>query len=280
MAYTTTPGNYVKFLRGTPTAWAKISEAEKDKDTLYFISEGSSKTGQLFLGPKLIIGEVSDIENIGDLHDVLLSENINTNNILVYDEAKSKWVNKPMFEVLSELITLMVGATADRNGMSGLVPAPKRGENKLYLRGDATWANPTAAVELTLTTVIGEDVGKSMREVSHDEVLKIVDNAPEAFDTLKEIADWITNNHNAESIVALDNRVTKLETTVGDATSGLVKDVADLKTSSSTMQETLFGTETTTGLVVTVSNLQSDLIQQTNKISILEGRLKWQDIDE
>ena len=37
-SYTTTPGNYVKFLRGTPTAWAKIPDADKDKDTLSFIS--------------------------------------------------------------------------------------------------------------------------------------------------------------------------------------------------------------------------------------------------
>ena len=165
-SYTTTPGNYVKFLRGTPTAWAKIPEADKDKDTLYFISETNGKTGQLYLGPKLIIGEISNINNIGDLQDVLISEDITANNILIYDDHQQKWINKPIFEVLSQIVTIMVGAKDDANGLSGLVPPPKAGDNKLYLRGDATWANPTAAVELVLDTLVGKDTGKSIRDIS------------------------------------------------------------------------------------------------------------------
>ena len=237
-SYTTTPGNYVKFLRGTPTAWAKIPDADKDKDTLYFISATDGRTGQLYLGPKLIIGEISNINNIGDLQDVLISEDITANNILIYDDHQQKWINKPIFEVLSQIVTIMVGARDDANGLSGLVPPPKAGDNKLYLRGDATWANPTAAVELVLNTLIGEDTGKSIRDISKEEVLKVVDGASENFDTLKEIETWIENNHNATDIIELDNRVTKLEGTVGNSTKGLVKDVADLKTFSEKVNTT------------------------------------------
>ena len=281
-SYTTTPGNYVKFLRGTPTAWAKIPDSDKDKDTLYFISETSGATGQLYLGPKLIIGEISNINNIGDLQDVLISEDITANNILIYDDAQQKWINKPIFEVLSQIITIMVGAKDDSNGLSGLVPPPKAGDNKLYLRGDAKWANPTAAVELVLDTLVGQDTGKSIREISKEEVLKVVDGASEKFDTLKEIEEWIENNHDATDIINLDNRVTKLETTVGDSTKGLVKDVADLKTSSERVNTTLFGDETGTnqGLVKTVSSLQTEMVEVSNKVNILDGRLKWQDINE
>ena len=281
-SYTTTPGNYVKFLRGTPTAWAKIPDSDKDKDTLYFISETNGATGQLYLGPKLIIGEISNINNIGDLQDVLISEDITANNILIYDDAQQKWINKPIFEVLSQIITIMVGAKDDSNGLSGLVPPPKAGDNKLYLRGDAKWANPTAAVELVLDTLVGQDTGKSIREISKEEVLKVVDGASEKFDTLKEIEEWIENNHDATDIINLDNRVTKLETTVGDSTKGLVKDVADLKTSSERVNTTLFGDETGTnqGLVKTVSSLQTEMVEVSNKVNILDGRLKWQDINE
>mgnify|MGYP007054413828 FL=1 len=281
-SYTTTPGNYVKFLRGTPTAWAKIPDSDKDKDTLYFISETNGATGQLYLGPKLIIGEISNINNIGDLQDVLISEDITANNILIYDDAQQKWINKPIFEVLSQIITIMVGAKDDSNGLSGLVPPPKAGDNKLYLRGDAKWANPTAAVELVLDTLVGQDTGKSIREISKEEVLKVVDGASEKFDTLKEIEEWIENNHDATDIINLDNRVTKLETTVGDSTKGLVKDVADLKTSSERVNTTLFGDETGTnqGLVKTVSSLQTEMVEVYNKVNILDGRLKWQDINE
>ena len=281
-SYTTTPGNYVKFLRGTPTAWAKIPEADKDKDTLYFISETNGRTGQLYLGPKLIIGEISNINNIGDLQDVLISEDITANNILIYDDHQQKWINKPIFEVLSQIVTIMVGAKDDANGLSGLVPPPKAGDNKLYLRGDATWANPTAAVELVLDTLVGQDTGKSIREISKEEVLKVVDGASEKFDTLKEIETWIENNHNASDIIKLDNRVTTLEGTVGDSTKGLVKDVTDLKTFSEKVNTTLYGDETGTnqGLVKTVSSLQTEMVEVSNKVNILDGRLKWQDINE
>lgn len=281
-SYTTTPGNYVKFLRGTPTAWAKIPDADKDKDTLYFISATDGRTGQLYLGPKLIIGEISNINNIGDLQDVLISEDITANNILIYDDHQQKWINKPIFEVLSQIVTIMVGARDDANGLSGLVPPPKAGDNKLYLRGDATWANPTAAVELVLNTLIGEDTGKSIRDISKEEVLKVVDGASENFDTLKEIETWIENNHNTTDIIELDNRVTKLEGTVGNSTKGLVKDVADLKTFSEKVNTTLYGDETGTnqGLVKTVSSLQSEMVEVSNKVNVLDGRLKWQDINE
>ena len=280
-SYTTTPGNYVKFLRGTPTAWAKIPEADKDKDTLYFISENDGKTGQLYLGPKLIIGEICNINNIGDLQDVLISENVTANNILIYDDTQKKWINKPIFEVLSQIVTTMIGAKDDANGLSGLVPTPKAGDNKLYLRGDATWANPTAAVELVIKTIVGDDEGKSMREISKEEVLKVVDGASEKFDTFKEIEEWIENNHDAADIIGLDNRVTKLEKTVGDDTTGLVKDVADLKTSSETVNNTLFGDGgANQGLVKTVTDLRSEMVEVSEKVNVLDGRLKWQDINE
>jgi hypothetical protein len=43
---------YVKFLRGTPAAWADL--AVKDSETLYFISDTNGSRGKLYLGSKLI----------------------------------------------------------------------------------------------------------------------------------------------------------------------------------------------------------------------------------
>ena len=45
-----------------------------------------------------------------------------------------------------------------------------------------------------INTLIGSDSGKSARAIATEEVAKIVDSAPESFDTLKEIADWIAND--------------------------------------------------------------------------------------
>jgi hypothetical protein len=67
---------YVKFLRGTPAAYAGL--AEKDPNTLYFISgsnEDGVKTGKLYLGETLIAGVTTTdgqeiIDSLAELIDV------------------------------------------------------------------------------------------------------------------------------------------------------------------------------------------------------------------
>ena len=57
--------NYVKFMRGTPAAYAALlqSEQKPNSDTLYFISEADSNDAVLYLGSKLIAGS-GDADNI------------------------------------------------------------------------------------------------------------------------------------------------------------------------------------------------------------------------
>jgi hypothetical protein len=43
---------YVKFMRGTPTAYDNLRI--KESDTLYFVSETDSVTGKLYIGEKLV----------------------------------------------------------------------------------------------------------------------------------------------------------------------------------------------------------------------------------
>ena len=58
----------------------------------------------------------------------------------------------------------------------------------------------------------------------------MIANAPEAFDTLKEIANWIGSGDVEKTTASsMLTDINNLKTTVGDADSGLVKDVADLK---------------------------------------------------
>ena len=124
--------NYVKFIRGTPTAFAKLSQ--KDNDTLYFISEVNSKKGSLYLGEKLIsesISSLKDLENIS-------FENLKDKDLLSYDANSEKWVNKPVIDAIG----LMTGATQNAQGGAGLVPAPGIGQDGLFLRGDGVWAVP------------------------------------------------------------------------------------------------------------------------------------------
>jgi hypothetical protein len=77
--------NYVKFRRGTPSAFENL--AEKDSDTLYFIYEEDELSGELYLGSKLISGdsEINGATSLSGLTDILLNENLNTNDCLIYD---------------------------------------------------------------------------------------------------------------------------------------------------------------------------------------------------
>lgn len=49
----------------------------------------------------------------------------------------------------------------------------------------------TSALSETIRILIDSDSGKSVRSIAIDEISKVVSGAPESFDTLKEIADWI-----------------------------------------------------------------------------------------
>lgn len=77
--------NYVKFVRGTPEAYARL--VDKDNDTLYFISETLADDGVLYLGSKLISGEGDNLNlsSIGELKDVLVKEGVLDKSLLVYD---------------------------------------------------------------------------------------------------------------------------------------------------------------------------------------------------
>lgn len=129
MAIRTT--DYVKFIRGTQAAFTAL--AQKDSNTLYFISEEGATTGQLYLGSKLISGGTGTSE-LGSI----IIESIGDKQILYYDYASGSWVNGSIYEVVS----IMTGASENADGLAGLVPVPKAGEQNLFLRGDGKWVAP------------------------------------------------------------------------------------------------------------------------------------------
>lgn len=212
------PG-YVKFLRGTKTAFDKI--ITKDNDTLYFIYDSEDQTkGSLYLGNKLIgggNGSATAVTDINDLANVLIS-NVQDKQILVYDASTKKWVNKTPAEIQVEVMT---GATVDVAGTSGLVPAPAAGAQDKYLRGDGVWATPLSDEQLTtLGKVDGLETRVGSIETKYDNLVK---DAPAALDTLREIADWIAEDKTGtqaliQRVTNIETNVTGLQDTVGDIT--------------------------------------------------------------
>ena len=275
-------GNYVKFIRGTEAAWALIEDSQKSSDTLYFISDTGSASGKLYLGAKLISnGSLSSATSISDLNDVLLAEGITDQSILVYNSTSEKWENKSILEITQAIYDVFTGASDEAEGTIGLVPAPAAGEQNLFLRGDATWADPVANLMPTIqeiqgqiTTMVGKDTGKSIREIATAEasaaVASVIAQAPEQFDTLKEIADWIQANQDSVDVAGLTTRVTNLEEVIY----GVEAD-----------EET--GTEAVLGLQTIVSNLELSLNSlsetvdtHTTDIADIKDALRWQDIVE
>ena len=120
--------NYVQFYRGSLKSY---EVATKNRDTLYFITDSDTNRSYLYVGEKLICGNVTDLDS---LHDISFSE-LGEGHLLAYDKIQEKWVNKSVLDAIG----LMAGATATEQGANGLVPAPGAGMQDAFLRGDGTW---------------------------------------------------------------------------------------------------------------------------------------------
>ena len=128
--------NYVKFLRGTPSAYAA---AQKDNDTLYFVVAPGAEVGKIYLGDVLVAGNVTAdgtnlIDSIGELIDVNLS-GLQSGQVLSFNG--TEWVPMTLPEAVEG--SVMIGATATTAGVAGYVPAPQAGDETKFLRGDGTW---------------------------------------------------------------------------------------------------------------------------------------------
>lgn len=302
MAYQTRYGNYVKFLRGTPTAWDNIDS--KDADTLYFIAEEGATVGKLYLGDKLIAdGETAEINTLSELTDVVIGAGVPNGAVLAYDAKNQVWKETLLESILSDIIGLMTGASSTENGASGMVPQPMAGQQNLFLRGDATWADPTTELrevvssldevvkqnktkhEQDIATLLGGRPLQAIDDIVNEHVAKVINGAPEAFDTLQELAAWIADHEEAIDITETLNRLSRVESSLYDDATGLVIKMEGV-------QEVLYGDGTTSGLVAQTANLISrvmtaeqniiDLQDVTrihgDDISAIYNLLKWQDL--
>lgn len=83
---------YVKFMRGTPTAYDNLRI--KEADTLYFISETDAVTGKLYIGDKLVNSNLTmqDLQfYLSKLEDVDVS-NVEHGDLLGYNAMAQKWI--------------------------------------------------------------------------------------------------------------------------------------------------------------------------------------------
>lgn len=77
---------------------------------------------------------------------------------------------------------------------------------------DSALAGRVTTVEGKVTTLVGDDASKSARTIASEEVAKIVAGADASYDTLKEIADWISS-HKTDA-TAMNSAIVALEAIV------------------------------------------------------------------
>lgn len=94
----------------------------------------------------------------------------------MFDPIRQKWIN----QTLDNLV--FVGATADSNGVNGLVPSPKKGQQNYFLRADGEWApagsgSGSTAQLFEITISAGEDHQEAISNFVKDKVVNISDIA-------------------------------------------------------------------------------------------------------
>ena len=304
--------DYVVFMKSTTNVWSRMPDASKKANTLYFVVDGpEDDVGRLYLGNTLI-ADGSGITEMGmeKLSDVSL-HNISTGDVLVYNIMSRKWENQSLEAAIGNLIKVFTGATTENNGTSGLVPVPTKDDVNKYLRGDGFWADPTVEVRADLqgltsvvNTLVGSDVNQSVRTIATTiaadaasaAVAQILDDAPAAFDTLKEVATWIADHPDTADFTALQNKVGSLDKLLNDHTNeetgesvqGLVSIVNNLSVTSNDLtrrvgllegQATVF-TQDIAQINVTLKDYEGVLNSHTTSIKAIEEKLTWQELYE
>lgn len=100
--------------------------------------------------------------------------------------------------VIGMIAEAQAAATYDDTEVRGLISD----------NAEAIEAHKTA-IDAKVTTLIGEDADKSVRTIASEETAKIVAGADASFDTLKEIADWISS-HKTDA-AAMNSAIVALE---------------------------------------------------------------------
>lgn len=255
--------NYVKFMRGTPTAYENLRL--KEEDTLYFISESDAATGKLYIGDKLINAEMSQTDfkiYLNKLEDVDIS-GAKQNDLLGYDEVSQKWIPVNIDSVIS--IPIMTGATLNQDGKKGLVPAPVAGDENKFLRGDGSWITIQQGASLKYKKVSSiEEIDTNAEDASEYIYLVAKDNQYE---------EYLVIDNKTEAIgalnVSLDNYATKEE--LKQTTSN----VQDIATSLGQVITKVINIENSLNNYVNVVSYNEKIAQIDQDISDLKKSTTW-----
>ena len=127
-----------------------------------------------------------------------------------------------------------------------------------------------------IAIINGNDAGKSIRTIAGEEALKIVDGAPEAYNTLKEVADWIANDQSGAASMAAN--ISKNTTAIaaiysvdaeGKASGTLVTEIARVEGKADANAQAIAAiNDTTTGIAAVAKKYTDDNMVKADEASI------------
>lgn len=211
-----------------------IEDLEKALEDLKGTGEGSVSEQLAALEKKLqdqitnLGNDLSDAKTAYQTADAALDKKIGENATAISNLSTTVDSNKTALEAADADLLKKINKNADDISTNAGAINALRGE---LSQADTDLDKRLDDAEASIATLVGSvegDDAKSVRTIATEEVTKIVDGAPEALDTLKEIADWITDDEagaakiiadvaaNAGAISALQAKDTELAGDISD----------------------------------------------------------------
>ena len=161
--------------------------------------------------------KVTNLENAGGQPNVLEGVKVNGTALAIAE----KMVNILIATGTTNGTVSVNGANIAVAGLQALAYKAKVSEADLDTALKTVLDAKASGADLTVltgkvTTLIGDDADKSVRAISAEEVAKIVASAPEAYNTLKEIADWLAD-HETDA-TAMNTSIQKNKTDIANLT--------------------------------------------------------------
>ena len=206
----------------------KASISKEDLATALKLGSAAYAAADSFATPE----SVTTAKGIAD--DALEQANTNKGAIASINSTISGLATKQEITDLEETLTTSISKKVDQTAYDTKISTI---EGNIQGTTNAV-GNVTAKVNV----LVGEDTNKSARTIASEEVAKIVASAPEAYDTLKEIADYIATdqtgaaelsnkiNQNTQDISQLREDLTTESTTRASAISNINSSIEDLTT--------------------------------------------------
>ena len=182
------------------------------KEITYEYTSGDSKTNRLMVQYKRTYGKPFDISSVfGSKEGVLNYAKGNLSYagqvVSTVDSAKTDVYkinyNGDIEKLLSENELDIISAdtrferletNSHNHGNKNILDNISNDKVSKWDAANSYTDTKVSGVTKTIFDLIGTDSGKTVRNIAAEEVAKIVADAPESYNTLKEIADWIQND--------------------------------------------------------------------------------------